>query len=113
MFPEDKLEHVVCPDTDTAVVCSDEYHVIDTENVSGKVIRIKVEDDLDSAESELLKKIYEDIKESSRDCILKAIEILKEAKANHDILEDYYVPNMDFDAMDDLREYIIEKIEEK
>ncbi len=44
---------------------------------------------------------------------MKAIEILKEAKANHDILEDYYVPNMDFDAMDDLREYIIEKIEEK
>lgn len=113
MFPEDKLEHVVCPDAYTAVVCSNEYHVIDTENVSGKVIRIKVEDDLDSAESELLKKIYEDIKESSRDCILKAIEILKEAKANHDILEDYYVPNMDFDAMDDLREYIIEKIEEK
>lgn len=35
---------------------------------------------------------------------------LKRAKANHDIVEDYYVPAMDFDKVEVLKNQVIDRI---
>lgn len=40
----------------------------------------------------------------------KAIECIEEAKKEHDVLESYYIPNMDFKKIDELRDEIIAKI---
>ena len=40
----------------------------------------------------------------------KAIECIEEAKKEHDVLESYYIPNMDFKKIDKLRDEIIAKI---
>lgn len=39
-----------------------------------------------------------------------AISNLKKAKSNHDIIENYYIPNMDFNKIDELKEQLIERI---
>jgi nucleoside-triphosphatase THEP1 len=60
-----------------------------------------------------LLKYEEDLKTDEKaldDLLNLAISSLKRAKANHDIMEGYYVPNMDFDKVSELREEIIKKI---
>lgn len=55
----------------------------------------------------------EDISEAQqriRDCFERAWKKLKEAKAMHDILEEYYVPTMDFTAVNIKRENILNTI---
>nr|WP_312214960.1 ATP-binding protein [Clostridioides sp.] len=44
------------------------------------------------------------------DLLNLAIACLKRAKSNHDIIESYYVPNMDFDKVGELRKELIKKI---
>ena len=39
-----------------------------------------------------------------------AISNLKRAKANHDIIESYYVPAMDFDKVEVLKKQVIDRI---
>lgn len=39
-----------------------------------------------------------------------AISNLKKAKSNHDIIESYYIPNMDFDKVAKLRNELVERI---
>ena len=39
-----------------------------------------------------------------------AISNLKKAKSNHDIIENYYIPNMNFEKVNQLKDQLIEKI---
>lgn len=39
-----------------------------------------------------------------------AISNLKKAKSNHDIIESYYIPNMNFEKADELKEQLVERI---
>ncbi len=110
MSPERKLEHVVCEDADLAVICSNEYHVVDSANISGKTARIQVDQVFTGEGEGHLKEIFEDVKESSRSLILKAVTLLEKAKACHDKLEEHYVDAMDFDALRQIEEYIVDEI---
>lgn len=44
------------------------------------------------------------------DNIKEAVSFIQVAKKNHDELEAYYVPHMDFDAIDDVRKKLVESI---
>lgn len=62
---------------------------------------------------EKLKKYNEDIKmdkEILDYLVSNAIANLKRAKFNHDIIEQYYVPEMDFDKVEKLKGEVIERI---
>ena len=39
-----------------------------------------------------------------------AIYNLKKAKSNHDVIENYYIPNMNFEKVDELKNQLIERI---
>ena len=39
-----------------------------------------------------------------------AISNLKKAKSNHDLIENYYIPNMDFDKVDELKSKLVKRI---
>ena len=39
-----------------------------------------------------------------------AISNLKKAKSNHDIIEGYYIPSMNFEKADELKEQLVERI---
>ena len=111
MFPEDKLEHIVCDDAGVAVVCSNEYHTVDAGDIAGKVIKLRI--DIDGSESGMAGDILEILRKDAHENLSKAVELLEKAKAQHDILEGYYVPNMDFEGMEDIKEGIIADIEAK
>lgn len=38
------------------------------------------------------------------------ISNLKKAKSNHDIIENYYIPNMNFEKVDQLKDKLIDRI---
>lgn len=111
MFPEEKLEHIVCHDAGIAIVTSNDFHTVGAGDFEGKVSVIKVEADGEVQDDGLKSDILSDLKESCRMLVINAVDILKMAKAQHDILEQYYIQAMDFRAADKLCGEMIEKIE--
>lgn len=77
----------------------DDYNVKEVIKVESAPI-----DDIDIARIEELKNIGEKN-------IDKAIEILRNAKKMHDELEAYYIDAMDFNAMEDIKKEVIDKID--
>ena len=108
MDPEKKLEHIVVPEGSFAIVCCNEYHRINSIDLNKKVMMVDV--DFDREKNEEITRIWEDMAKESGNNIDKALELLKQAKEYHDELESYYIPNMDFDRMDEVKDRIIEDI---
>lgn len=92
MSPE-KLEHIIIPKINVAITTSNEYHVCNAETddvfnldefLDGSIIR---------KHNEIL--AYD--KEQLSNLINKAITTIKKSKDLHDELENYYIPNMNFE----------------
>lgn len=110
MKPESKIEHLLIPDLSIAIVTSNSYHKIQLDESKQNVVTI----DLKALELQEISQIQADI---AQDCekrmdelLKKAIRYLKEAKKEHDHLETYYIPNMDFTMIETLRREIEDKI---
>lgn len=90
-----KLEHLVIPDKDISFTTVNKYH-----NVGAEVC---IEADLNSFMDKSVLDAYADVleyNESEFDALLnKAIATISEAKAIHDHMETFYIPNMDFEAV--------------
>lgn len=112
MFPDEKLEHIVCEEAGIAVITSNTYHNIDEKDIKGKVVKIKTEEVNKNHEDSLPVDMLHSLQNDSHENLCRAVEILKEAKAHHDILEQYYAPNMNFEAVEEVRLDIIRQIEE-
>lgn len=97
----DKLQAVYIPKLDVAITTSPKFqekqiidlnHWVNEEKLNKYLSDIKFDKDLIDY------------------LITNAIANLKRAKANHDIIENYYIPAMDFDKVDILKNVVIEKI---
>lgn len=97
----DKLQAVYIPALDLAVTTSSRFK--DKEII-----------DLNSCVDEEKLNKYTDEVRFDKDLVdylmNNAISNLKRAKFNHDIIEDYYIPAMDFDKVEALKNEIIERI---
>lgn len=90
-----KIEHLILPDIDVAFTTENKYH------------EIKIEADMIIDFNAFLdQKILEDYTEvleyNEREfdkLLAKAIETIGKAKTLHDEMEQYYIPNMDFEAI--------------
>lgn len=90
-----KLEHLIIPDLDVALTTENKYHCCSIQPYA-------VVDFDDFTDQSMLEIYSEELKynESEYDALLsKAIETIKKAKALHDQMEKYYIPNMDFEAV--------------
>ena len=96
-----KLETIIIKDLDVAITTSDLFER--EENIDFDVYLDK--DGLKKYKEniEFDKKIFEEL-------ISYAIDELSKAKSEHDVIESYYVPNMNFDKIDVLKNKIIEDI---
>ncbi|MBF7083379.1 hypothetical protein IT084_10380 [Desulfallas sp. Bu1-1] len=101
------IDHLVIPGLDTAIVNSVEPHdfrprngdvIIDTIECVNPIISEKY-----LAERTTARKMY-------RQCMEQAILFIKQAKAEHDKMEKYYAPYMDFDAINARREKTLARI---
>jgi len=102
----DKIEDIIIPELSCAITVVNDYH-------KAKVIPTNIIDltsCLDSSVTKILKEETDKDKLLFDDLIEKAILIIQKAKKFHDRLESYYVPNMDFDKINDLAEKICKRI---
>jgi len=103
----EEIEHLVFPDLNIGVITGSAPH--EYRASPGDII-------LDTSEfvcSSKLGTYREDIAEAQRryeEAFQRAVEFIKRAKGVHDELESYYVPHMDFAAVNAFREKLVKRI---
>jgi len=101
-----KLEHIVIPDLNVSLTTFNEYHNAELEAY--------VEIDLDEYLDRNILNEYSDVinyNKSQFDSLLeKAIETIGKAKDLHDRMEQFYIPNMDFEAVEMCYESTLSRI---
>lgn len=100
LIPE-KIESIMISDLGIAITTSSLFKNQDGINLEKFINKEKIHDFKE--ELDVDEKILDEL-------INYAISNLKKAKANHDIIENYYIPNMDFNKVDELKEQLIERI---
>lgn len=101
-----KLEHLVIPEINTAFTTVNPYHA----NKSNKRRIIDMNDYLDT---DMLYKYENDLLQDQvqvDNLLSVAVATIKRAKALHDRLETYYIPNIDFGAIDNCYEKVMQKL---
>ncbi len=98
---KDKIETIIIKDLNLAVTTSyifGDRNIIDLDKFMNLDKQLKYVEEL-----EYDKKLFNEF-------INYAILNLKKAKSKHDVIEAYYVPNMHFDKIDELRLQLVERI---
>lgn len=113
MKPSTKLEHLLIPEIGLAFITSNQYHTIDLSENPAEVEIINLENNIRYDEIKYQEPILEDSRIKMRELLEKAIYCLEQAKKEHDILEQYYVPNMDFLKIDSLSRELTEKFSQR
>ncbi len=106
-FDPHKIEHLLIPDLDTVITTAVKPHRIDITKATsvintGKCVDL-VKTSSRSAVIEADQRLMETLLE-------QAIKTIAQAKSVHDEIETYYIPNMDFTAIDKLRNRTMERI---
>lgn len=102
-----KLEHLLIPELGVAIVTSSEPHLYQT-NSADTVVNTT-----DYVNKAALSPFQEDLAEAKgryQSAFDRAVAYIARAKANHDKLEEYYIPNMDFNKINSCREKIYQRI---
>lgn len=100
LIPE-KIESIMITDLGIAITTSSLFKDKEVINLNqfvneNQIINYKEELEVDE-------RIFDEL-------INYAISNLKKAKLNHDIIENYYIPNMNFEKVDQLKEELVERI---
>jgi len=120
MKPDRKLEHLLVPELSVAFVSTNSYHDVEPwQLVNGKdgeerypeLALIDWSDIIEWNKLEGFKDFIEHSLSAMDQLLEDAIGCIKNAKKEHDVLETYYIPNMDFKKIEDLRKEIIAKIQ--
>lgn len=101
----DRIEHVLIPTLSIAILSSNE---INKRNLVGN--QINMEDFLNKRLVDKNAEEIEKIKETFYSLLDKGLSIISGAKKLHDELEKCYIPNMDFDKVEDVFNQIIAKL---
>ncbi len=110
MDPENTMEHLLIPEMKTGFITLNAYHDMEC-RTHGKIIEMR--EFIDWNKIEKYASLICDIEEKSSKLIDMAVNCLKEAKREHDVLEGYYIPNMNFEKIGKLADEWIAKIEYK
>lgn len=113
MKPSTKLEHLLIPELSLAFITCNQYHSLDSSKIKAEVINIHLDDIIRYDAIKYLQSILEDSKDKMKELLEKGIVCLSQAKKEHDELEKYYVPNMDFMKIDALRQELMQKFSQR
>ena len=106
MDPNNRLEHLMIPRLKVAFTTANAYHSLRPYNT----LPIKMEKyaDIDRATHDIPDMVYS--KATFDSLLAYAVSNIRRAKDLHDHLETFYVPYMDFDAEEELRRGIVDRI---
>lgn len=110
MRPASKVEHVIVPGLSLAMVTSNDYHKVDGSGLAGQVVEIDLTKVLDPSKMEFQEEIRQDSGKRMKELFDRAVDCLNLTKKEHDFLEAQYIPNMDFDKVEALREDVTDMI---
>lgn len=110
MLPETRLEHLLVPELNLAFVTLNTYHDMDCCECCSDMKTIEMRDFIDWNRMEQYMETIVYCDTHSHMLIQQAISSLKMAKSEHDRLEGFYVPNMNFEKIEELKGEIIGKI---
>lgn len=113
MKPSTKLEHLLIPKLSIAFLTSNKFHHIDAQSLEGDIITIDLHDVIRYEEIEYQEEILNDSLKKMEELLNKGISCLSQAKKEHDSLESYYIPNMDFMKIEALRQDLTKKISKR
>ena len=113
MKPASKLEHLLIPALSLAFVTSNRYHHIDPASIQAQLCGINLADIIRYDSIRYLDTILQDSRSKMEELLEKGILCLGQAKKEHDELEKYYVPNMDFLKIDALRQELTQKFSQR
>jgi hypothetical protein len=101
-----KVEHVVIPELDISITTVNPSHI--DEDIKGDEINFN-----DFVDESVLEPYRDDIefnREEYGRLLEKAVQVLKQAKKYHDDLENYYIPNMNFDSVQKCQEAVLDSL---
>lgn len=105
-FRPDKLEHLILPGLNTAFTTVNSYHVTD----ACAVRKIDFKQMLNGRMTAYYQPELEENRIEFDRLFGKALDILHREKQLHDELESYYIPHMDFEAINNKQQEIIKRI---
>ncbi len=111
MDPADKIEHILVPELEIGFLTSNDYHESDCCGCDAEIINIDMREFIDWNYLEKYTDVITFYKKESKRMLDTAIDYLNNAKREHDVLEGYYVPNMNFQKIGNLIDEWIAKIE--
>ena len=111
MDPENNIEHLLIPEMEMAFITLNDYHDMDMWECSASTNVIEMREFIDWNSVDKYSSAIRFAEEESERLIDQAIIYLKKAKQEHDVLEGYYIPNMDFEKIGELADEWIAKIE--
>lgn len=103
----EKVEHVVIPELSVAFTKSIEPHLYSPQNGDEK---IDMDICLDADILEKYEQVVEEDEKMFTDIFNRGISFISKAKKVHDLMETFYIPNMDFDAVSKLWERTLDRI---
>lgn len=105
----DKIDLVIIPELTTALVISSEHYPYNPQ-FNGKVYYLDFDSELDQIGLETYAPYIDSCRERVEISIVREQTHAQRAKALHDDLEGYYIPAMDFEAIEKKRVMILESI---
>ncbi|MBR5129283.1 MAG: ATPase [Firmicutes bacterium] len=117
MFPDEKIEHIIIPELKTAFVTLNEYHDVEPWEISDiweqdrDIILLDMNDYMDGLIIDKNSQLVSSLKEEYDILLNRAFMNLKKAKETHLLVENMYVPNMNFREVTELIETITKEVE--
>ena len=116
MCPEQKIEHIIIPSLKIAFVTMNEYHDIEPWEISDlwendqEIILVDMNDYMNSIDIEKNIELISSLREEFDILLNKTFNNLNKAKKTHMLVEDMYIPNMNFTEVGKLVENTIAEI---
>lgn len=111
MMPGSKIEHLLIPELSLAFITLNPYHDMDTTGLDAEIKTLEMCEFIDWNRTEPFMDTIRSYEEQIGMLINQTVGLLKKAKAEHDLLESFYIPNMNFQKIEELKTEIIGKIE--
>lgn len=113
MDPENTVDHILIPEMEVGFVTMNDYHDMEAWECNADIISIDMREYIDWNYIEKYSNAISLSESDSSSLIEHAIGYLGMAKHEHDILEGYYVPCMNFEKIKHITDEWICKIERK
>ncbi len=111
MAPDSRIEHILIPELEIGFLTLNDYHDMEICGCSADIINTDMREFTDWNALEKYSDVIRNCEDDSGRLTAQAITYLQKAKQEHDVLEGYYVPNMNFEKIKTLTDEWICKIE--